>query len=635
MQPHSSDDFLHTYVIPLAYRQLPAEDLLARSAAGDTEAFIALVCLKYPLVAGVCYTILGQAATAEDVIQEVFIAMWRQCAQIRSADALDGWLRKTARNIGRKHIGREAKRREVHEQWSRRNPEAESDTNQPDIEAVRAELVRRVRQVLAEQSEEDQRVLRVAEKSEGDAAAAETMGLTVSAYRVRLHRARRRLANLLRKYGIAPAAGFAAIISGRRSSAAAYFASRWATNLGKVKLLGVAAVVIASIIFGLLWARPKPEPPAELPVPTSPVVVEETLQQKNVRLFNEKVRDQVVEALTPMLAGRDGEVRVTDVRAFDSRVECTLEGIRDKASGKVTSRVRFWFCILTRRMKVYYDANATGQWKGINPNEPIVLFLGPPRITLPLKPIDDVKAAFAQMPADSRALAEINRGRFRAWDNDGELIMPQTGRLVANGRSLFAASLVPHQPLLLLLRRDQWPGGSWVCLGAYGFGSFSANADRLFVVAGGRLCTRPVSATTQVDLQDIGPAIDNGELAAVGDRLFKWLPGKDEIWVRTAEPRLDEWRRAGTLPGKGFLVGGTDMLVFFDSGTCTILSADPADLSHWTTVTHAPKPKNYRTGFVAAWNGYWIINCDGFYWRQPIGSPDTEWEKIGHAEDEP
>src|SRR5436305_901449 len=104
MQPNPMDDFVRRQVIPLAYRQLPPADLLARAVTGDTEAFIALLCHKYPLVAGVCRKTLGAAAPAEDIIQDVFVELWRQRDKIRTADAIDGWLRKTARNMARKYL---------------------------------------------------------------------------------------------------------------------------------------------------------------------------------------------------------------------------------------------------------------------------------------------------------------------------------------------------------------------------------------------------------------------------------------------------------------------------------------------------------------------------------------------------
>src|SRR5258707_1052757 len=112
MPQKTTDDFLRRQLIPLAYRQLSARELFARAAAGDAEAYIAFVCLKYPLVASACHSIPGLTGLAEDVIQEVFVELWRQREKIRDVEAIDGWLTRTAQNIARKSVAREAKGRE-------------------------------------------------------------------------------------------------------------------------------------------------------------------------------------------------------------------------------------------------------------------------------------------------------------------------------------------------------------------------------------------------------------------------------------------------------------------------------------------------------------------------------------------
>jgi RNA polymerase sigma factor (sigma-70 family) len=79
---------------------LSDETLLAGLASGDTEAAAALVRRFQGRVYGLAYTIVGDAATAEDVAQETFMRVWKHAA---AYDARKGrvatWLLAIARNI--------------------------------------------------------------------------------------------------------------------------------------------------------------------------------------------------------------------------------------------------------------------------------------------------------------------------------------------------------------------------------------------------------------------------------------------------------------------------------------------------------------------------------------------------------
>lgn len=54
------------------------EQLLARAAEGDREAFAALYDRHAPRVLGLLVRMLGQRGDAEDVLQETFLQAWRQ-----------------------------------------------------------------------------------------------------------------------------------------------------------------------------------------------------------------------------------------------------------------------------------------------------------------------------------------------------------------------------------------------------------------------------------------------------------------------------------------------------------------------------------------------------------------------------
>jgi RNA polymerase sigma-70 factor (ECF subfamily) len=77
----------------------PDADLLRRAASGDTGAAEALVRAHLPRIVRVARRLLGDAAEAEDVAQDVFVQLWRMAPKWREANAkLSTWLHRVALN---------------------------------------------------------------------------------------------------------------------------------------------------------------------------------------------------------------------------------------------------------------------------------------------------------------------------------------------------------------------------------------------------------------------------------------------------------------------------------------------------------------------------------------------------------
>ncbi len=76
------------------YLSADADDaLLARVAGGDGAAFDALYARYAPVAARVARSILGEAALAEDAVQEAFLTVWRHAARYDPArGSVDAWL---------------------------------------------------------------------------------------------------------------------------------------------------------------------------------------------------------------------------------------------------------------------------------------------------------------------------------------------------------------------------------------------------------------------------------------------------------------------------------------------------------------------------------------------------------------
>ena len=73
--------------------------LMTRVAAGDADAFTRLVTRHTPMVHAIACRMLGDAAEAEDVVQETFVKLWVNAkGWTPSGGGLGGWLRRISTN---------------------------------------------------------------------------------------------------------------------------------------------------------------------------------------------------------------------------------------------------------------------------------------------------------------------------------------------------------------------------------------------------------------------------------------------------------------------------------------------------------------------------------------------------------
>lgn len=73
------------------------ERLMARVRARDTAAFEAIYDAHHRLVYGLAYRMLGQAAAAEDVTQNIFLKIW-STPELYASGNFPGWLVRMTRN---------------------------------------------------------------------------------------------------------------------------------------------------------------------------------------------------------------------------------------------------------------------------------------------------------------------------------------------------------------------------------------------------------------------------------------------------------------------------------------------------------------------------------------------------------
>ncbi len=157
--------------------------LVERARRGDEEAFASLTRLSAPAALAAARRITGDPALAEDATQEAFLRAFRALSSYRHQTSFAAWMRvialRTAIDLVR-----------------RRRPEV------PFVETARSgasEEKRRLdadllREALAALAPLDRELLLARElEGEADREIARRFGMTVTAVRVRIHRARRKL----------------------------------------------------------------------------------------------------------------------------------------------------------------------------------------------------------------------------------------------------------------------------------------------------------------------------------------------------------------------------------------------------------------------------------------------------------
>jgi RNA polymerase sigma-70 factor (ECF subfamily) len=178
-------------------RMSEEEALVARAAAGDDAAFRQLYENHRVNVARLVYRMLGRRSELEDVIQEVFVQVYRSLRDFRGQAKFGTWLHRITINVVLMHR-RSARSRPV---FVGAPPEekvtAEAEVR-PDEDAERRERVRAFGRLL-DQLAEKKRIVFVLHELEGltPGEIAKIVGAPVLTVRTRLFYARRELEAML------------------------------------------------------------------------------------------------------------------------------------------------------------------------------------------------------------------------------------------------------------------------------------------------------------------------------------------------------------------------------------------------------------------------------------------------------
>ncbi len=170
--------------------------IVEAAGRGDPAAFEALVRETHRSVYGLVYRLVANHEDAADVMQEVYVRVWRSLRRFRGESSFETWIYRVATNAALSHL----KRR-------RRDPEPIDPHAMAEVEpaagtevADRAELLERALAALPMQA----RTAVVMRDVYGFSIAeiAKQIGATEGAVKVRLFRARKRLADRLEADGV-------------------------------------------------------------------------------------------------------------------------------------------------------------------------------------------------------------------------------------------------------------------------------------------------------------------------------------------------------------------------------------------------------------------------------------------------
>jgi RNA polymerase sigma-70 factor, ECF subfamily len=176
---------------------------------GDSNAVDALVRATYNSTYSLAYRLTGNEDDASDVVQDTYLRVWRSLRRFRGDAQFTTWLYRITANSSANLLAKRARQRTetLSDDYPVIDLRAENDPerrvagseDRARIASALAQLPVRLRQVI---------VLRdIYDLAHG--AIAKELGITEAAAKVRLHRARRRLRELLAAEGTLAGAGYA------------------------------------------------------------------------------------------------------------------------------------------------------------------------------------------------------------------------------------------------------------------------------------------------------------------------------------------------------------------------------------------------------------------------------------------
>lgn len=170
---------------------------MVRVREGDLSRLSLLFERHHRRLFGYCLRFVRDRAAAEDLVQEVFVRMLKYRHSYREQGSFEAWMFRLARNLCLDHVSHGRAELPVEELHPENDESAEAG---PETVAARREELRHLERALGSLPEEKRELLLLARfGSLSYDEIAETLGCTVGALKVRVHRALRQLEEQFRR----------------------------------------------------------------------------------------------------------------------------------------------------------------------------------------------------------------------------------------------------------------------------------------------------------------------------------------------------------------------------------------------------------------------------------------------------
>ena len=172
-------------------------ELVAKSQDGDKKAFEQLVVRNQDLVFSLAFKLSGNRDLANDIAQESFIRAWRAIEKFRGDSAFSTWIYRITVNTAWT-LRKKAKKHSLANIEDTQEPIVIDEKKDPELIAINSDLSFVLKQALNKLPME-QRIIVELKNIEGRShkEIAEYLGITVTAAKVRVHRAHQKLRVLL------------------------------------------------------------------------------------------------------------------------------------------------------------------------------------------------------------------------------------------------------------------------------------------------------------------------------------------------------------------------------------------------------------------------------------------------------
>lgn len=405
-----------------------AEELWAEYRTGGPGADDAVRTLLAWYGKDIYRRIWGQVRSdaAEDVFQEVLERLHRHSRRLLTWADAHRWLRCVADAASCDYLRRETRRRRREARRAVSAADATPPDGHPDLrEAIAAALSKlspKHRRAIALLVFEG---LTVEEAAKAEGVHRDTLATWRDAGFARLR-------ELLPAGAVGVGAGTAGVEAALAAGRPVMTSERLGVLAGEVwkravpygPTLGKGAVVLLVGLtlggFGLAgWAATRePEPQVPPPAAERVPVPEETVPERNLRVFHAEVLPVQLDRLKTIALG-GGEAELEGVRSYDTRLECTYR-IRHHVLGTAGSVTRLWFIhnAVDGGTGVNLDLHGRGEWRPLDTRRPIILWRNPltkAEVVVPVPALEDARQAFDRLPNDDRTAAEARThvGRVR------------------------------------------------------------------------------------------------------------------------------------------------------------------------------------------------------------------------------